>query len=414
MTQDLHYLTITELSKQIRDRAVSPVEVVEATLMRIEAHNPTLNAFITILAEQARKQASLAEEEIKAGNWRGPLHGIPVGVKDFYDTAEIRTTAAFEQFLDRVPTKDAVAVTRLKEAGAILIGKTNMDTMGDEITGLKSYFGPVINPWSADFISGGSSSGSAAAVASGLCYATLDTDAIGSARLPATMCGVVGFKPTPGLIDPTGVLADTPPPENDDVIKWLAHPGMSTRSAADAALMLDALAKPSDAGLKYADAVMQEHDLRVGVASNISVDEEVSTAFSRAVELIRGIASPVTEAAAPYWDFGRGFERIEADRAAIDGILFNKVDVLILPTMPTVTPMVSAAIDNPQAVSPVHTMFANYYGLPAASVPCGFDARGMPIGLQIVGRAHSDGAVLELAHRYQTAAGISDQHPPLA
>src|SRR5262245_60964827 len=126
MTQDLHYLTITELSARIREQKVSPVEVVEASLKRIEALNPSLNAFITILADQAREQARLAEAEIKAGKWRGPLHGIPVGVKDFYDTAGIRTTAAFEEFKDRVPKEDAAAVSKLKGAGAILIGKTNM------------------------------------------------------------------------------------------------------------------------------------------------------------------------------------------------------------------------------------------------------------------------------------------------
>src|SRR6185369_4606903 len=188
------YARIIDAAKLIRKQSVSPVELVEACLKRIEDLNPKLNAFITVLNDQAREQARIAEAEIKAGKWRGPLHGIPVGIKDFYDTAGIRTTAAFEQFKDRIPAKDALGLQKLKKAGAIIIGKTNMHQLGMGTTGLESAFGPARNPWNADYIPGGSSSGSAAAVASGLCYATLDTDAIGSCRLPAACCGVVGFK----------------------------------------------------------------------------------------------------------------------------------------------------------------------------------------------------------------------------
>lgn len=157
---------IAALHELIRTQTVSPVEVVNACLKRIEQINPRLNAFITVLADQAREQASIAEREIRAGKWRGPLHGIPLGIKDFYDTAGIRTTAAFEYFKDRVPGKDAVGVAKLKDAGAIIIGKMNMHRLGEGTTGMDSYLGPVRNPWSAQHIPGGSSSGSAAAVAS--------------------------------------------------------------------------------------------------------------------------------------------------------------------------------------------------------------------------------------------------------
>src|SRR5262249_39662128 len=179
---------IATLHERIRTRVVSPVEVVNTCLGRIEQINPKLNAFITVLADEAREQANVAETEIKLGKWRGPLHGIPVGIKDFYDTAGIRTTAAFEHFKDRVPRN----VAKLKNAGAIIIRKTNMHRLGEGTTGIDSYFGPVLNPWNAQYIPGGSSAGSAAAVATGMCYATLDTDAIGSCRLPAACCGVVG------------------------------------------------------------------------------------------------------------------------------------------------------------------------------------------------------------------------------
>src|SRR5262249_29976334 len=208
-------------------------------LARIEALNPRLNAFITVAAEAARAAASAAESEVRAGRWRGPLHGVPVAVKDFYDTAGIKTTAAFERFANRVPAKDAGVVRRLKDAGAIVIGKTNMDTLGMATTGLTSFYGPVKNPWNADYIAGGSSSGSAAAVASGMCSATVDTDAIGSCRLPAACCGVVGFKGTYGLINSQGILAGEAPPE--EMITWFSHPGGTTRRGAESARLRGAV-----------------------------------------------------------------------------------------------------------------------------------------------------------------------------
>jgi aspartyl-tRNA(Asn)/glutamyl-tRNA(Gln) amidotransferase subunit A len=190
----MYYERIGELSRRIHEQTVSPVEVVDACLKRIETLNPTLNAFITVMADDAREQAKAAEVEIQAGKWRGPLHGLPVAVKDFFDTAGVRTTAGAAQFKDRVPDTDADVVKRLRHAGAIVIGKTNMDALGMATTGLTSYFGPVRNPWNGDYVTGGSSAGSAAAVAAGLCFATVDTDAVGSVRLPAACCGVVGFK----------------------------------------------------------------------------------------------------------------------------------------------------------------------------------------------------------------------------
>ena len=204
MTEAIHYQTIGGLQEQIRSGTVSPVDVVHACLARIHKHNPSLNAFITVFDDDARALARQAEAEIEAGRWKGPLHGIPVGIKDFYDTAGSRTTAAFEHFKNRIPKKDAVGVAKLKAAGAIVVGKTNMHRLGMGTTGLESAFGPVRNPWNGDYIPGGSSSGSAAAIAAGLCYATLDTDAIGSCRLPAACCGVVGFKATYGLISGEG------------------------------------------------------------------------------------------------------------------------------------------------------------------------------------------------------------------
>jgi aspartyl-tRNA(Asn)/glutamyl-tRNA(Gln) amidotransferase subunit A len=222
MAEDIHYLSIHQLSTRLRAKEISPVEVVDACLARITTLNRRLNAFITVLADESRKNAQKAEAEIRAGQWRGALHGIPIGIKDFYDTAGIKTTAAFEKFKNRVASHDAAVVVKLKEAGAIVIGKTNMHQLGMGTTGLDSSFGAARNPWNEAYIPGGSSSGSAAAVAAGLCWATLDTDAIGSCRLPASCCGIVGFKGTFGLISGKGILEGE---KADEAILWLSHPG---------------------------------------------------------------------------------------------------------------------------------------------------------------------------------------------
>lgn len=394
----MHDARISELSRQIHARTVSPVDVVEACLRRIEALNPTLNAFITVMAAQARDQARAAEAEINAGQWRGPLHGLPIAVKDFYDTAGVPTTAGFEQFKDRVPATDANAVQRLRQAGAIVVGKTNMDALGMATTGLTSYFGPVRNPWNAAYVTGGSSAGSAAAVAAGMCFATLDTDAVGSVRLPAACCGVVGFKGSSDLISTDGILGDQPV---DDFIRWMSHAALTTRSALDTAIVLSVLAdRGSDiaAGIDRADG-----QVRIGVGHNFMVDPEVKAAFDTAIATFRAAGYATRAVAVPFGDPSQGsMASIEADRAGIAAEAFSEVDVVVLPTMDSIVPGVAVAATNPeQAVSAEMTAFANYYSLPVASVPCGFDSHGLPIGLQIVGRPRDERTVLNVAHRFE-------------
>ena len=404
------YATLQQVAKLIQTQKVSPVDVVDACLKRIENLNPKLNAFITILADQAREQAQVAEAEIKAGKWRGLLHGIPVGIKDFYDTAGIKTTAAFEHFKDRIPAKDAVGVLKLKEAGAIIIGKTNMHQLGMGTTGLDSYFGPVRNPWNPDYIPGGSSSGSAAAVASGMCYATLDTDAIGSCRLPAACCGVVGFKGTYGLISPKGILEGE---KADEMILWLSHPAITTRSVEDTAIVLNVLAERNNQTktIDYARALRRNRKLEIGVANNFKADREVRASFENAVETLRSLGYSMKSVPAPFSDPDRGIANIEADRQMIAGQAFNDIDILLLPTTTTTALTIKDAGSNPQALSPENTAFANYYGLPATSVLCGFDTNGLPLGLQVVGKPWEEHAVLELAYRCQAASEYSNQHP---
>lgn len=400
-----------EVSELIQQQKLSPVKLVAECLSRIEKFNPLLNAFITVIADEAREQAKVAEAEIKAGKWRGLLHGIPIGVKDFFDTAGVKTTAGFEHFKNRIPKKDAVAVARLKEAGAIIVGKMNMDKLGMATTGLTGYFGPVRNPWHDDYIPGGSSAGSAVAIASGLCYATIDTDAVGSVRLPAACCGVVGFKGSYDNISTKGILDGEPV---DDFIKWMGHVGITTRSVEDTALLFDVLAGHDKKNTFSVDLTDSKLNIRVGVGNNFTVEKKVSDAFENAVKIIRGIGNSTSSVAVPFGDPAQGsMATIEVDRAAIAGQAFKDVDVIVLPTTQTTVPKVKEAKGNDQGLSAEITAFANYYGLPAISVPCGFDKNSLPIGLQIVGKPGDDQTVLQFAYHYQKATDYNTKHPIL-
>jgi aspartyl-tRNA(Asn)/glutamyl-tRNA(Gln) amidotransferase subunit A len=409
--RNIYYASIESISNQIQQQELSPVEIVETCLKRIEEINPKINAFITVLADQALEKAKVAEAEIKAGKWRGPLHGVPLGVKDFYDTSGIRTTAGFENFRDRVPSKDALSVTKLKAAGAIIIGKTNMHRLGMGTTGLDSYFGPVLNPWNDEYIPGGSSSGSAAAVTSGLCYGTVDTDAIGSCRLPAACCGVVGFKGTYGLISTKGILDGTEPP--DEFIVWMSHTGITTRNVEDTALMLDELADQNDEyqNTDFVLGLTRQKKVRIGIADNIKADADVRIAFERALGVFHSLGYPMRPVMFPFADLTKGLGSIELDRKMIAGKGFLEIDILLLPTTTTTVPTIEETGTNPQGLSPENTIFANYYGLPAISVPCGFDAAGLPVGLQIVGKPWEDASVLQLGYEFQNASGFGRDHP---
>lgn len=212
-----------------------------------------------------------------------------------------------------------------------------------------------------------------------------------------------------GAIDMTGILAGEQPP--DETIRWLSHAGITTRRVRDTALVLDVLADRADDTGTWRDALAGERRLRVGVADNVTVDGDVSSAFGKTVDTIRSLGHEVNHAAAPLWDFRTGIAHIERDRRAIADRAFKHIDVLVLPTTVTATLAVKDAIKNPQALSPELTMFANYYGLPAVSVPCGFDRRGLPVGLQIVAKPSDDRVVLQLAYQFEQAAGFHTRPP---
>ena len=231
-SQELADVTLKKASEMLRSKATSPVELTQACLKRIANYNSLLNAFVTVTEEQALVAAREAEAEQRRGRWRSPLHGIPIALKDNIDTAAIRTTAASELFRDRIPSEDAEVVRRLKNAGAILLGKTNLHEFAYGGSSSITYFGPVHNPWALDRIPGGSSGGSAAATATGLCFGSLGTDTAGSVRIPACYCGIVGFKPTYGRVSNRGVIP----------LSWtLDHVGPICRTVEDAALMLGSL-----------------------------------------------------------------------------------------------------------------------------------------------------------------------------
>ncbi|HEV8217542.1 MAG TPA: amidase, partial [Gemmatimonadaceae bacterium] len=343
--------SILDVADQIRRGELSSVSLVDLALSRIDATNPRLNAFITVTRELAHEQATAADNEIRANRWRGPLHGIPVAVKDFYDTAGIRTTAGFAQFAKRVPTKNAAMVNRLRDAGAVLVGKTNMHRLGAGTTSLESDFGPVVNPWNPQRVAGGSSGGSAVAVATGMCFGTVDTDAVGSGRLPAAICGVTCFKPTYGVLDASGILGDQPPP--DPTIPLLSHPCITARTPEDVAVMFATLTgRPR--------AVAAPIKRKLGVVTNYSATSEIRAAFEQCVASLAEMDIELVETTAPFDAARFDAAAIQRDRADTRRNDFGGVDALVLPTLTARAPTIEEArAQGEQAVSPNNTFFCN-------------------------------------------------------
>src|SRR6476469_2026519 len=294
---ELPLLDLSEASRAVQKKEVSPVELTRACLARIGRLNPKLNAFITVTDTSALEEARKAEAEIARGEWKGPLHGIPVAVKDLLETAGVKTTAASVVLKDNVPSEDAEVIRRLKSAGAILLGKLNLHEVAYGGSGILGHFGPARNPWNTAHVTGGSSSGSAAAVAACLCYGAIGTDTAGSIRLPAACCGITGLKPTSGLVRARGVIP----------LSWsLDHVGPMARTAADAALILQAIAAydPQDIGSQkfppvYYPSAMEESTaaLRLGVARDYwnEVDQDIKSAVDPAVKALGKVTAGVQE-----------------------------------------------------------------------------------------------------------------------
>ena len=302
-------LTLTEAADQIRQRKLSPVELTQECLARIERLNPVLNAFIAVTTDQALEQARQAERETAAGKWRGPLHGIPVALKDLLDVAGQPTTAASNQYRDRVAVGDAELVRQLRQAGAVILGKTNLHEFAFGGSGLISAYGPARNPWDTERITGGSSSGSAAAVAAGLCVAAIGTDTGGSIRCPAALCGIVGHRPTAGIFSLSGVVPLSP---SFDTV------GPMTQTVRDAAVFCHALLTGGpDASGSHAAEIFDPARLDQGVAQFVvgvpqasffdNVDDEVKALMLAALEVIRKLVAEIREVPLPAPDRGKVF-----------------------------------------------------------------------------------------------------------
>jgi aspartyl-tRNA(Asn)/glutamyl-tRNA(Gln) amidotransferase subunit A len=456
-------LSILEAAALIRSRALSPVDLTRAYLERIERFNERVNAFITVTAALALEQAERLADELANGRWRGPLHGIPIALKDNIDTAGILTTAASAVFENRVPTSDAEVYRRLKEAGVVLLGKLNMHEFAYGGTSAITHYGPVHNPWNLDYIPGGSSGGSAAAVSARLCAAALGTDTLASVRQPAAYCGVVGLKATHGLASIAGIVP---------VSTTLDHVGPLTRTVADAAVVMQAIAGYDAKDVASVDVAVANltsaltaptSALRIGLPQDPyyrNLDPEIERVTNEALEVVDRISSgthvvrlpdapsfevllaeayayhagylddpandgryaPETRArivAAGQFTAKQYIDAVDDLKLARHAIrdVFNEVDLLVTPTTPVMpTKIVDAEVPatNTGAESSArNTAPFNVYGIPTISIPCGFTGAGLPVGLQISGPALGEPNVIALAQAFEQATRWHLERPPL-
>jgi aspartyl-tRNA(Asn)/glutamyl-tRNA(Gln) amidotransferase subunit A len=455
--------TIQQLSRQIRDRTISPVELTRDCLARIEHLNPKLNAFITVLADAALSDARRAEQEIQSAHYRGPLHGIPIGLKDIVDTVGVRTTGGSELFKSRVPTEDAEVVRRLRDAGAIILGKQNLHEFAYGGSSMISFFGAVHNPWDTARITGGSSGGSAASVAAGLGFAAIGTDTAGSIRLPAAYCGLVGLKPTYGRVSTRGVIP----------LSWsFDHVGPISNSVYDAAMMLQVLAgydaaDPGSVDVSVPDfaAALDERPpmFRIGIPRAFFFDDlhrEVGAAIDQAIEVFRGmhaqtrdvtleVSTDRTLSSAESYVYHSQFlasspelyqpatlarirsaEKTTAAAALLarreldvarhsTRKVFDEVDILLTPTVPTPPPVIADLEAHPEHLRPAELLMLrntrpfNVWGIPAISVPCGFTSNNLPIGLQLAAAPWREGLLLQVAHAYEQATDWHTRTPAI-
>jgi aspartyl-tRNA(Asn)/glutamyl-tRNA(Gln) amidotransferase subunit A len=465
---ELCYLSLRSLATLIQRQEVSPVEATQAVVDRVEKFDRQLNSFITLWPEQAFTQARAVEQEIRDGHYRGPLHGVPIAVKDLYYTKGLRTTVGSKVLSDFVPAYDATVIARLREAGAILIGKLNMHEFARGATNASSLVGACYNPWDTLRVPGGSSGGSAAAVAAGLCYGTLGSDTGGSIRIPAALCGIVGLKPTYGRVSRYGVFP----------LSWsLDHVGPMARTVTDAALMLQVIAGHDSRDPTTRTAVVPDYTAtltgdiqgaRLGIPQEFyfeQLDVEVRDSVRAAIQTLERAGAQVEEVSLPlskyaaaagriiswtesaevhdkflrtrYADYnpdvragflvgqlipGKHYMKAQRVRSLIRqemAAALRRVDALIAPTVPIPAPRAGQTtvdigqerVETIWALSRL-TRPANLTGFPAISVPCGFTQGGLPVGLQLIGRPFSEATILQLAYAYEQET-TWHQHQPM-
>jgi aspartyl-tRNA(Asn)/glutamyl-tRNA(Gln) amidotransferase subunit A len=461
----LTLLSIEEAAKLLRRREISPVELVDACLARIEQLNPVLNAFITVVADRARREARAADRDIARGKWKGPLHGVPISLKDNIWTRGVRTTVGSKILADFVPSKDGEVAARLAQAGVILLGKTNLHEFAYGVTTDNPHFGVARNPWNRERITGGSSGGSASAVASGMCFASIGTDTGGSIRIPSALCGVVGLKPTFGLVSVEGIVP---------LALSLDHSGPMARTAADVCIVLEAIATGYPKGVRRPDCRKLKRSLpkrfRIGWPEHYFFDRvrpEVGKLIDAAAATlgslggrIKTVAMPnladallpatndiaLTEAthyhqsqgyfparAADYGDDVRKRLELGAKVPAVDYLrgqsrkreaeqefeaAFEKVDLILAPSVPVAAPGIGQAeveinAEKESVRSALVRMNrpANFTGHPAISVPCGFTSDGLPVGMQLIGPRWSEARLLAIASAYENVTDWRLRHP---
>jgi aspartyl-tRNA(Asn)/glutamyl-tRNA(Gln) amidotransferase subunit A len=451
--------TLREAAAALAKGTISSEELTNLCLARIRKLDGDVNAFVTLDAEGALGQARECDRRRKAGHATGPLLGIPIALKDNIDTAGLRTTAAAQVFRDRVPSEDAEVVRRLKAAGIVLLGKLNLDEMAFAGTGTTGCFGPAHNPWNLDRITGGSSAGSAAVVAAGFCFGSVGSDDGGSVRIPASHCGVVGFKTSYGRVSTRGVV---PSAYSMDTI------GPIARTVEDAATLLQVIAgeDPLDAITSrepvpdYSEPLrLPIAHLRVGIPRPYFFEQlhpDTASAVEEAIRHIRGRVREVREVTLPrlraadngdydveLYHYQKPFfdqspelyhpwsqrhlnqmkkvetvayietlKRIRECRRDIRRV-FESVDVLVLPTMREPAPLISETIGEVHRRPPSNTSAFNHFGTPALTLPCGFSKDGLPIGLQIAGAPYHEPVVLQLACAYQQSTDWHSRVPTI-
>ena len=466
---EIPFLSLAEASGLIAGKQLSPVEVVNAHLERIDQTDERLNSFITLLREESTGAAREAERALQAGNYLGPLHGIPVGLKDLYYTKGVRTTIGSKIMRDFVPDFDAAVTERFKQAGAIIIGKLQMHEFALGATSENPHDGPAHNPWDIERVTGGSSGGSGSAVSSGQCMGALGSDTGGSVRIPSSLCGIVGIKPTFGRVSRHGVYP----------LAWsLDTVGPMAGNVRDAALILNAIAGHDPRDPSSSDSPAEDftstldqgvEGVRIGIPMEYFfevIDSQVKEAVLKAASVLEELGASVDEVSLPVLehsvtisgtillaeaaevhaghlrdragDIGddvRGRLRLGALTLATDYInaqrartAFNqqvaqtmrRVDVLLAPTSPIGAPrigertvQVGDKMESTLSLLPRLTRPFNIGGVPAVSVPCGFTTSGMPIGLQLAGRPFDEATVLRVAHAYEQATEWHTRRPPI-
>lgn len=463
----MHYETISSLAPKLEKKELSPVELTNIMLDRIDDVDEQLNSYITVMKEEARADAKRAEQEIMNGDYRGPLHGVPIAVKDLLNTKGIRTTAGSQVLSEHIPDEDATVVKKLREAGAIFLGKLNMHEFAFGVTNKNDYFGDAKNPWDVERTPGGSSGGSGAAVAAGLAYAALGSDTGGSIRTPSALNGIYGLKPTFGRVSKFGAIP----------LAWsLDHIGPMARNVEDLAIVLQAIAgfdkhdptTVNKAVPEYSSSLHQNiSGIKIGVPTNYFFDfleDEVEQSVKAAIEELEKLGATVVEMTIPELELCEYSElvTIQAEAAAyhhemlvekshlygndvrttlqagellsavhyvkaqqarriVQGAIsrtFEQVDAIVAPSVSMVAPKWKESFKiiqgESKAVTAEFVRFAapaNLTGIPSLSVPTGFSSNGLPIGMQIMGKPFAEATLFTIASAYEESNNFSHRHP---